>query len=250
MLLTITGLFPRSVHEPTYQPRVINSWPHDPQAFCQGLVFHRGRLLESTGHYGSSSLRHVDWQTGRLLRIVNLPREYFAEGITVLQGLLYQLTWKERVGFVYDPQTLEHQATFRYQGEGWGLTTDGTHLILSDGTATLKFLDPATYQVKRKITVRSSQGEVPRLNELEYIDGLIWANIWYSDKIACIAPQTGRVVSWVDLSHLWPASQRPSREHVLNGIAYDAEQDLLLVTGKNWPRIYQIEKVSQPRNTH
>jgi glutamine cyclotransferase len=224
---------------------LIARYPHDPEAFSQGLVVAEGMLYEGTGQYGSSSLRQVDLQSGRVQRLIPLDRAYFGEGIAVLKDKLYQLTWKERVAIVYDLATLSPVTSFRYSGEGWGLTSDGEQLILSDGSATLRFLDPNTFEVKRRLTVRTRAGEVDKLNELEYVNGEIYANIWYSDRIVRISPKTGEVLGWIDLSALYPARQRPSREHVLNGIAYDADQKRLYVTGKHWPQLYHIEVVPQ-----
>jgi glutamine cyclotransferase len=226
--------------------RVVASYPHDPQAFTQGLIYVNQQLYEGTGEKGRSTLRKVDLQTGRVQAQVPLTDDYFGEGITILGNRLYQLTWKNRLGIVYDADTLQPLTTFRYDGEGWGLTTDGQHLILSDGTAVLRFLDPKTFEVARRLTVRTRTGPVKQLNELEYVEGEILANLWYQDRIARIDPHTGDVRGWIDLSTLYPAAQR-GREDVLNGIAYDAEGKRLFVTGKHWPRLYHIEIVPQKR---
>lgn len=245
LVAVAAAAWPRDRSPPVEPVRVVASYPHDPEAFCQGLVMAGGVLYESTGQFGSSSLRQVDLTTGQVQRLIPLDQAYFGEGITVFDHKLYQLTWKNRLAIVYDLETLSPVSSFRYTGEGWGLTTDGTSLIMSDGTATLRFLDPHTFAVRRRVTVHTRGGEVDQLNELEYVDGEIYANIWYSDLIARISPKNGEVLGWLDLSQLWPQRERPSREHVLNGIAYDHEQKRLYVTGKYWPRLYQIEIVSR-----
>jgi len=223
--------------------RVVNEFPHDATAFTQGLVFTDGRLYEGTGKKGESSLRRIELATGRIEQLVPLNSTYFGEGITILDGKLYQLTWQNRMGIVYDQQTFNPLATFRYTGEGWGLTHDGKQLILSDGTSTLRFIDPRTFEVVKRLKVRANNGPIEKLNELEYRKGEILANIWYSDRIARISPETGEVLGWIDLTGLLPASQRTDKDNVLNGIAYDEAGDRLLVTGKNWPKIFEIEIV-------
>jgi glutamine cyclotransferase len=220
---------------------VIASYPHDPAAFTQGLLVEGGKLYESTGQYGESSLRLVELETGRVLQLFNLNRAYFGEGIAAVGNRIYQLTWQNRTGIVYDLETFEPVESFRYAGEGWGITYDGSHLIVSDGTSELRFLDPDTLELVNRVVVRDADREVVRINELEFIDGEVWANIWYEDRIARIDPADGRVLSWLDLSHVYPAAERRSREQVLNGIAYDAGADRIFVTGKNWPRLYEIE---------
>jgi glutamine cyclotransferase len=219
---------------------VIASYPHDPRAFTQGLVIHYGSFYESTGQYGQSSLRKVAIESGKVERLVPLNSLFFAEGLTILGNRIFQLTWRSNVGFVYDLDSFERIANFRYTGEGWGLTNDGSQLILSDGTSVIRFLDPETFEVERTIDVRDGERRIERLNELEYIDGEIWSNVWYDDRIVRIAPDSGRVLGWIDLSTLYPADQRSS-EAVLNGIAYDADNDRLFVTGKNWPTMFEIE---------
>jgi glutaminyl-peptide cyclotransferase len=225
--------------------RVVAEYPHDATAFTQGLVYTGERLYEGTGKKGESSLRRIELATGRIEQFQPLDSAYFGEGITILDGKLYQLTWKNRLGIIYDPQTFHPISTFRYTGEGWGLTHDGKRLILSDGTSTLRFLDPKTFDVVKRLKVRAANGLIDRLNELEYRKGEILANVWYTDRIARISPETGEVLGWIDLSNLYPVRQRPSTEDVLNGIAYDDVKDRLLVTGKNWPKVYEIEIVSQ-----
>lgn len=220
---------------------VVGNYPHDPSAFTQGLVFIQGHLYEGTGKKGESSLRRVDLTTGNVEKIARLDGHYFGEGIAVLDHRIYQLTWQNRIAVVYNEESFDVEKTFHYSGEGWGLTTDGKHLIMSDGTATLRFLDPKTFEVVKRITAKSSRGKVDRLNELEYVKDEIWANIWYEDKIVRISPQTGEVLGWIDFGNLYPRSQRLTSEDVMNGIAYDAEKDRLFITGKNWPRLFEIK---------
>lgn len=221
--------------------RVVASYPHDPSAFTQGLIFIDGKLYESTGNYGRSSLRRVDLETGRVEQEIRLAPNLFGEGLMYWRGRLVQLTWRERLGIIYDAKTFERLETFQYQGEGWGLTHDGQHWIMSDGTDELRFLDPETRNVVRRLKVRAGKRPVHRLNELEYIDGEIWANIWRSDQIARISPISGAVTAVLDLTTLYPADERVSPEAVLNGIAYDAATNRLFVTGKYWPRLYEIQ---------
>lgn len=230
---------------PTYRYKIVNTFPHDPQAFTQGLEFHDGYLYEGTGLKGRSSLRRVELRTGRVVQIHRLPSEYFGEGITILGDKIYQLTWQNGVCFVYDKRTFRQITQFRYDGEGWGLTNDGKHLIMSDGSETITFRDPDTFVEVRKITARAQGKPVKNLNELEYIDGEIWANIWYSDIIARIDPSTGIVKAWVDMEGL-PVKNRDI-EAVMNGIAYDRQNKRIFVTGKNWDKLFEIELVP-PRN--
>lgn len=220
--------------------RIVAEYPHDPKAFTQGLVFHKGMLFEGTGLEGQSSLRRVELQTGRTQFRMNLNKPYFGEGIAIHDRKIYQLTWQNHRALVYDLETMDFLKSIRYSGEGWGLTTDGKSLIISDGSATLKFVDPNTFEVQKKMRVKAGWREVDKLNELEYIHGEIWANIWYSDRIARISPATGEVIGWIDLSALYPLKKRDSKEHVLNGIAYDADDQRIFVTGKNWPKLYEI----------
>jgi glutaminyl-peptide cyclotransferase len=221
---------------------VVAAYPHDPAAFTQGLAIEAGRLYESTGQYGASSLRRVDLATGRVEKQRPLAARYFAEGIAILDGRIYQLTWQNEVAVVYDAETFNVLQTLPYPGEGWGLTHDGTHLIASDGSATLRFLDPATFALVRTVEVRDGERRVERLNELEAIDGEIWSNIWYEDRIARISPATGEVLGWIDLAALYPRSRRDS-EAVLNGIAFDRAARKVYVTGKYWPQLFEIEVV-------
>jgi glutaminyl-peptide cyclotransferase len=220
--------------------KVVAAYPHDPAAFTQGLAIEAGQLYEGTGQYGASTVRRVDLTSGRPEKQRALSPRYFGEGIAILGGLLYQLTWQNGAAVVYDLDTFELERTMMYEGEGWGLTHDGRQLIMSDGSATIRFRDPQTFAVTREIEVKSDGVPLARLNELEYIDGEIWANIWYDDRIARISPADGRVLGFIDLSTLYPQSARSS-EAVLNGIAYDAAAKRLFVTGKNWPQLYEIE---------
>lgn len=221
--------------------KVVASYPHDPEAYTQGLVVEGGMLYEGTGHYGKSTLRQVELSTGRVLKSLPLDVQYFGEGITMFRGKIYQLTWKEKICFVTDLQTFQCNEYLRYRTEGWGLTHNGRELILSDGTPTIRFIDPANFQERRTISVREGKQRIKNLNELEYIDNEIWANIWYEDRIVRISPETGRVLGSIDLSELYPASDRPNRDHVLNGIAQDPITKKIYVTGKNWPKVYEIE---------
>jgi glutamine cyclotransferase len=225
---------------PRHAVTVAQSWPHDPQAFTQGLVVHDGVLYESTGLEGQTSVRQVELASGRVLRRVDLPRPYFGEGIAVLDGRLYQLTWKDGRAFVYDAATLAPRDTFTYEGEGWGLTTDGDVLYMSDGTARLRVVDPDGFRVTRTIAVTEGGRPVPYLNELEWVKGELWANVWLTDLVARIDPATGEVRGYVDLAGLLTPQER-ARVDVTNGIAYDAARDRLLVTGKLWPRLFAVE---------
>ena len=220
--------------------QIIHTYPHDPQAFTQGLAFVDGHLYESTGLYGKSSLRMVELETGRVLQLHNLPKQYFAEGLTNWGSTLIQLTWKVGTAFVYDRFSFRLLRSFQYPGEGWGLTQEGKRLILSDGSATLRFLDPTTFQQIRTLHVTDHGSPIDQLNELEYVHGEIYANVWQTNKIARISPRTGKVLGWIDLTNLLPDSQRTSPDAVLNGIAYDSLHDRLFVTGKLWPKLFEI----------
>lgn len=226
----------------TYTYKVINTYPHDTTAFTQGLVFEDGILYESTGLYGKSSLRKVSLETGEILQIRQLFEYYFGEGITIYQNKIIMLTWQSHIGFTYDKNTFDLLGDFSYPGEGWGITYDGESLIMSDGTSTLRFLNPETLEAPGSIEVRENSVPVDKINELEFIEGKVYANIWQTDKIAIIEPGSGRVTGWVDLSGLLPQSARDSAD-VLNGIAYDAVNRRLFVTGKLWPLLFEIELV-------
>lgn len=225
---------------PVYRYRVLKTYPHDPEAFTQGLLFQDGELYEGTGLWGRSSLRRVTLETGEVQQQHNLEDRYFGEGLALWGDRLIQLTWRSGQGFVYDRATFQLLQTFQYPTEGWGLTQDGESLILSDGSDRLYFLDPETFQFRRYLTVQDGDRPINRLNELEYINGEVWANIWLDTRIARIDPATGQVLAWIDLAGLDPTAQQ-NPDAVLNGIAYDAQGDRLFVTGKLWPRLYEIE---------
>ncbi len=228
---------------PLYSYHVVATFPHDAQAFTQGLVYYQGDFYEGTGLRGRSSLRQVDLTTGQVLRYLALDNSYFGEGVTLFGDNLYQLTWQSHVGFIYDRASFKPLTTFSYPTEGWGLTHDGQVLIMSDGTSTLHFLNPDTLQEVRQVTVWDESGPVNRLNELEYIEGEVYANIWLTNRIARIDPQTGRVQAWIDLSGLLTPEEQAGA-NVLNGIAWDAAGQRLFVTGKLWPKLFQIDLVS------
>ena len=228
---------------PVYSYRIVNTYPHDPDAFCQGLDFDGQTLFESTGQYGKSTVRRVKLDTGEVEKQLNLDERLFGEGLALIRDRIFQLTWRQGVGYVYDASTLEPQATFKYNGEGWGLTHDGTHLIMSDGTDRLRFMDPNSFTEVRTVRVKDGGQSVYRLNELEFVRGEVFANVWHSNRIARIAPKTGEVTGWIDLSGLLDTSLGP--EAVLNGIAYEESSDRLFVTGKNWPQLFEIEVLKQ-----
>jgi glutamine cyclotransferase len=234
---------PQSNPVPMYKVRILKEYPHDPKAFTQGLIFFKGFLYESTGLNGRSSLRQVELQTGRVVKEYDLPCRYFAEGLTFWNSSLIQLTWKSGKGFVYDQQSFSVEREFNYSGEGWGLTRDEKTLIMSNGTAELVFLDPETLGWKYSLTVTDMGKPVRFLNELEYIKGEIFANIWQEDFIARISPETGQVTGWIDASDLRKQLPPESCADALNGIAYDAEKDKIFVTGKLWPLLFEIEVI-------
>ena len=227
---------------PLYDYKIVRTYPHDPNAFTQGLVFVDGHLYESTGRNGHSSVRMVDLSTGWVLKEYDLPQDYFGEGLTDWGDTLIQLTWVSGVAFVYDRSTFAVRRTLHYTGEGWGLTHDSAALILSDGTPTLRFLDPNSFREIKKLNVRDDHNQpVRNLNELEYIHGEIYANIWHENRIARISPRSGRVLGWIDLRGLLKPGEVSDPEAVLNGIAHDAKSDRLFVTGKLWPKLFEIK---------
>jgi glutamine cyclotransferase len=226
--------------------RVVNVYPHDPDAYTQGLIFRNGFLFESTGRYGQSALRKVELKTGRVVQQRRLDSAYFAEGLAEWNGQLVQLTWRSQLAFVYDLVSFAPRRTFGYSGEGWGLTHNHQEFILSDGTENLRFFNPTTFRETRRLAVRDGGIAVKDLNELEYVRGEIYANVWHTDRIARISPQSGRVLGWIDLRGLMSAAYQLDPEGVLNGIAYDAASNRLFVTGKLWPRLFEVEVV--PRN--
>jgi len=224
-----------------YVATVVRSYPHDPSAFTEGLVLQDGRLFESTGLNGKSDVREVDLPTGAVKRRTPLDSAYFGEGIAAHGGTLYQLTWKAGRAFTYDLATLARRpATRSYTGEGWGMTTDGQSLIMSDGTARLRFLDPQTFAVRRTVDVRDGASPVSQLNELEWVKGRILANVWQSNQLVEIDPQSGAVTGWIDASAVPAPADKTGREDVLNGIAYDAAADKLYLTGKYFTRLYEV----------
>ncbi|MCW4462696.1 glutaminyl-peptide cyclotransferase [Sphingomonas sp. BT-65] len=220
--------------------RVIATYPHDARAFTQGLFFHDGRLFESTGQRGASAIREVDLATGKVKREVRLPAEYFGEGSTGWGSSIVSLTWQHGKGFRWDRETFRKLGEFSYPGEGWGLTQDGESLILSDGTPELRFLDPATFAERRRVTVTWRGRPVGQINELEYVRGEVLANIWHSDLIARIDPATGVIKGAIDLNVVAASVATPDGEAVLNGIAWDDKAGKLYVTGKRWPKLFEI----------
>jgi glutamine cyclotransferase len=223
--------------------RIVATYPHDAGAFTQGLIWLDGRLYESTGMVGQSTIREVNLADGRVVRSVPVPPGLFGEGLVNWGDELRSITWQDGIGFRWDRATFRQTGTWRYQGEGWGLTQDGTHIVMSDGSPVLRFLDPATMQERRRITVTAAGQPIANLNELEYVNGEILANVWMTSRIARIDPRTGNVTGWIDLTALAEQTPRLEEDSVLNGIAYDAERDRLFVTGKNWPRLYEIDLV-------
>jgi glutamine cyclotransferase len=223
--------------------RVVAEYPHDPEAYCQGLIYADGVLFESTGRNGTSSVRRVELATGAVLMKTQLPASLFGEGLALVGDRLIQLTWEQGVARIYDRETLRALDQFEYEGEGWGLTYDGRHLIMSDGSEVLTFRDPTTFAAVRKLRVLSKGAPVQQLNELEMVDGELWANIWKKDYIVRIDPDTGTVLGFVDLAGLFDHSVLPDPDSVLNGIAYDPASERLFVTGKLWPKLFEIEVV-------
>lgn len=250
----VTPVWPKSLQGSTdgnpavrptrYGYRVINRYPHDETAFTQGLVFHGNWLYESTGLFGESTLRKVDLHSGNVLQLTRLEENVFGEGLTVLNNSLIQLTWRAGVAFVYEIQTLRKTGQFHYRGEGWGSTTIDNELVVSNGSAVLTWLTPEEHRITHKIQVREGSRSVQGLNELEYVDGKVLANVWPSDCIAEIDPETGQITGWIDLFGLYPEKDRSHQRAILNGIAYDITRKRLFVTGKLWPYIYEIERVT------
>ncbi|MGH9897980.1 MAG: glutaminyl-peptide cyclotransferase [Pyrinomonadaceae bacterium] len=236
---------------PVYGYEVVGSWTHDREAYTQGLVIRDGALYESTGLNGKSTLRRVSLESGEVFKKIDLARHYFAEGITILNDRIYQLTWVDHKGFIYDRNTFEKLGEFSYDGEGWGLTDDNKSLILSDGTSTIRFIDPESFHVTRTIEVTDNNRPLKEINELEYMKGEIFANVWHDERIARIDPATGKVTAWIDLRGLRERAFTESgtaeidQEKVLNGIAYDQAHDKLYVTGKLWPRLFEIKLVKR-----
>lgn len=229
---------------PRYTARVVKTFPHDAGAFTQGLEFRNGALYESTGMVGTSGIRKVALDTGKVLQQLRVGAPFFGEGITIINGQLIQLTWQHQTGFVYKFPELQFVKQFTYPGEGWGLTNDGKQIYMSDGSAQIRVWDPSTLKEVRRITVMDGTRPVAALNELEWVRGEIWANVWTTDEIVRISPATGKVLGWIDLSAL---PRNRATADVLNGIAYDAATRRVIVTGKYWDKLYQIELVPQKR---
>ena len=234
------GATPPRGDKAEYGYEIVASYPHDPAAFTQGLVIDGGELFEGTGLRGESTLRRVELETGKVLQNVDLHPDYFGEGIAVVGDEIYQITYEEESALVWDRKTFVKKRDHRYQGEGWGLTFDGRWLIMSDGTDVLRFRDPRTFNPVAEKRVRYEGKPVGHLNELEYIDGQVYANVWGSDRVALIDPRSGRVTAWIDLTGLLRGAARTGAEDVLNGIAWDAARGRLFVTGKLWPRLFEI----------
>ena len=228
---------------PVYTFEVMRQLPHDSTAFTQGLTYYNGFFYEGTGREGQSSLRQVDPETGRVVRKADLAPDLFGEGVTVLGNEVFQLTWTSHIGFVYNLSDFHLLRTFSYSGEGWGLTTDGRDLLMSDGSAEIRVLDASTFAEKKRIKVSDGGKPVEQLNELEFVEGEIYANIWHGDRIARISPRTGQVVGWIDLTGLLGPFYQREAEAVLNGIAYDSKGKRLFVTGKLWPKIFEIRVI-------
>lgn len=225
-----------------YKLEVVAEYPHDVTSYTQGLFFNEGRLYESTGLNGKSTFRAVDLQTGKALKRFDFDKKYFVEGSVMFDGNLYIMTWENRVIFIYDAETLEYKSTRRYARQGWGITTDGNQLIASDGTANLFFMD-GNLKLDRKLQVKMGDRPVRWLNELEYIDGRVWANVYTSDEIVMINPRTGKVEGVIDCSGLLPRKLRTDTTDVLNGIAFNPQDGKIYLTGKNWPRLYEVRLV-------
>jgi glutamine cyclotransferase len=232
---------PAEIAPPRYTYDIVNVYPHDKNAFTQGLAYENGIMYESTGLYGQSTLRRVELETGEIQQLYALPNQFFGEGITILDDKIIQLTWQTNRGFVYDKNSFDLLQEFYYPTQGWGITHNGSRLIMSDGTATLRFLDPETFEEVGQVEVHDN-GPVTRLNELEYIQGVVYANIWNEERIAIIDPQTGHVKGWIDLRGIQHVEDRAAN-NVLNGIAYDVREDRLFVTGKRWSHLFEIKLI-------
>lgn len=242
VMLTCSYCANSKVHQ--YKVQVVKEYPHDPTSYTQGLFFHDGQMYETTGENGQSTLRKVDLATGKALKRFNFDRKYFAEGSTILGENLYILTWTNKVAFVYDASTLDYKQTYTYPHEGWGLTTDGTSLIASDGSSRLYFMD-GTFRQQKVLNVKMNGRSVSMLNELEWIDGKIWANVYLTDLIVIINPSTGVVEGSVDCTGLLPQNLRDENTDVLNGIAYNPDTKKIYLTGKNWKRLYEVKLVDK-----
>lgn len=241
---------PLKPQRPTQKPaaysyEIKNVYPHDRAAFTQGLIYKEGILWEGTGQYGASSIRKVDLKTGKVLKMISVPREFFGEGITVFKNKVFELTWQNNKGFIYAPDDFAKIGEFSYTGEGWGLTHDSDSLIMSDGTNRIRFLDPETFAVRRAVSVFENGQPLGELNELEYVKGEIFANVWRTDRIVRIDPKTGNLTGTINLTGLLPATDRDADTDVLNGIAYDEAGDRLFVTGKLWSKLFEIRLIKK-----
>ena len=248
---TNTNAVKSSSSVPIYTYEIVKTYPHDPKAFTEGLFFYNGFLYESTGETGKSDLRKVELETGKIVQQIKLPKEIFGEGTTVLNGKIYQLTWQSEKGFVYDAETFKLLREFTYQGDGWGLTNDGTNLYMTDSTHVIRVIDPETFKtIKTLVVLREDGKPLMQINELEYIKGEIWSNVWHSEEpnilgkenyIARIDPNSGKLLGWIDLGGISPDDVLRGSENTLNGIAYDAANDRIFVTGKNWKNLFEIK---------
>src|SRR5579871_6833610 len=228
---------------PEYGYEIVHTYPHDPSAYTQGLFYLNGVLYEGTGLNGRSSIRKVRLETGEVLQKRDLPEQYFGEGIVNWKDRLIEITWQSQTGFIYDVNTFERRSQFSYPGEGWGLTQDGKRIIMSDGTAELRFWDPESLRELSRVTVMDQGRPVPQLNELEWVKGEVYANVYQTDRIARIDPASGKVIGWIDLTGILSRADRVQQVDVLNGIAYDAAGDRLFITGKLWPKLFEIRLV-------
>lgn len=231
-----------------YGYEIVKVYPHDKKAYTQGLLYQDGYMYEGTGQYGESSIRKIDMNTGKIISVLNIDNQLFGEGITIYKDKIYQITWRSRKGFVYDLKTFSLESSFQYNSEGWGITTAGDHLIMSDGSNKLYHIAPSTFNIIKEIEVYDQQGEVTQLNELEYIDGWVWANVWLTDRIVAIDPETGVVKAELDMSHLLTPAERHllnDKDDVLNGIAWNPEKKTFYLTGKRWPKLFEI-KITGP----
>jgi glutaminyl-peptide cyclotransferase len=242
-----TATKPRTPPASEYRFKIVHAFPHDSTAFTQGLAWRNGFLYEGTGLRGRSSLRKVRLETGEVIQRIDLAPEYFGEGITFYKNEIVQLTWLSQTGFVYDASDFRLLRQFSYQGEGWGLTTNGNEIFMSDGTSEIRVLDAATLAEKRRFAVRDGDKKIDQLNELEFVEGEIFSNVWQTDRIARISPQTGKVLGWIDLEGLLSPMYRREGGAVLNGIAYDPVRKRLFVTGKLWPSVFEIRIIPKPR---
>ena len=238
---TVAVVAPENAGTPTtYSYEIVHIYPHDSNAFTQGLVYEDGNFYEGTGWWGKSNLRQVDIETGEVLQQVDLPESYFGEGITTWQDRIIQITWRSNVAFVYDKESFEQIGQFNYETEGWGITHDGSKLIMSDGTNILTFRDPDSFEPIGQVAVMDGNTPITQLNELEYVNGEVWANVWQTDRIVRIAPDSGEVVGWIELAGIYPNDDPNNPDDVLNGIAYDSVHDRLFVTGKLWGQLFEI----------